>query len=882
MMFLSFLLTTLLLTTASSAGVPCTTTEYCTTQSPLSQCVEGFCTNPFQDSCLLSTSSTVSTYKKRVCSSLDQGSTDHCEPNIFAYQEVRLFPGNWESAMFTAWVAQIYLSEILRVPVTIETASPDTNTDFYHPSNTFAYPSSGYSWESLKNAAAASNGVCPQSKASSTKNYKPCAHAMLEVWPSGNTNQLNTMIKEGYGEVSGSIGGYGTISWYTFERVIALDPTLKSYHGFSNRIKIANLYKRPVSWYDYCITHAYGTCDSSDSFVTSKPSSKEEGSIYYKAGGYKGFFKGDNCTKNPTTCTGYAVNAPCDWSTFMDAQIRWSLPSGEPMALKTAGPLEDGGYSYGQMLQIYEAAGLQNENILIWWWEPTPDLEKWRVDAKWKLTPIVLPDYNKDCVAKRPTHAEKCSATQAERQGRASHSGGAPGLNAGCSNPIELLSKIFSKGLRSQLKTDYSDFFGSEIAAVQTPSHGFLQSLQVDTPFLKELLYEWRYGGLPAASYPTNLWARDAVCRAVRNITTVMKQYIPAGHPKTAQIVPVPADFVVLQILCGICIFVCLAVMVVVHLKRETTKIRSSQPIFLQLILFGGAVLYVSCILQLQRGSSCSMKYVTMLFGWGTFFVPLLLKTYRLHAVFDAAKKMKRVKITTSTLIKMLLAWLIIVEGTFSLLIAFVIRLSPQSLYVPDPSDTTILLSHVICQSVTDDPAYGYIYGIGVFLNCILVLVGVVLAIRTRNITSKFSESSQLAAMMYTSLLFAILVAVFSFLPSKNPDFFARAYMVLLFVGITFCLLILFVPKFVDLEDESMSGMGNGPRTTTRSHSGNSQKSQKYSNNSSGNNNSSQDNRKHSDNSNHASDTTVEITTVKAVKSDSNKVADTPAAIVSL
>jgi hypothetical protein len=136
--------------------------------------------------------------------------------------------------------------------------------------------------------------------------------------------------------------------------------------------------------------------------------------------------------------------------------------------------------------------------------------------------------------------------------------------------------------------------------------------------------------------------------------------------------------------------------------------------------------------------------------------------------------------------------------------------------------------------------------------------------------------------MMYTSLLFAILVAVFSFLPSKNPDFFARAYMVLLFVGITFCLLILFVPKFVDLEDESMSGMGNGPRTTTRSHSGNSQKSQKYSNNSSGNNNSSQDNRKHSDNSNHASDTTVEITTVKAVKSDSNKVADTPAAIVSL
>jgi hypothetical protein len=433
----------------------CLTDTYCQSQSPKSICKDGKCTNPFEDSCLLSVKDLVenSPYKKRVCTSLDKGNTDHCEPNIFDYPEIRLYPGNWESSMFTSWLAQIYLSEVLRVPVTIETGSKDKHFDFYDPNNAFDYPSSSYHWEALKTANSVEGGVCPQSAASKQVKttsrrtetdsvYKPCAHGMLEVWPSGNQAHLNTMIKEDSGEIAGSIGGYGKISWYTFERVIADDPTLKSFYGFQNRTKLANLYKRPISWGEYCNTLQLGTCNSNDNYATRKPKTTAEEQMYYVKDLYKGYFKADNCFTN-SNCNGYVINAPCDWSTFMDAQIRWSLPSGEKMALTTDGPREDGGYSYGQMQQIFEAAGLQNENILIWWWEPESLTEKWRVDPKWKLTSIILPDFTKECNLRRPTMSEKCSASPLQRQGLQSASG--------CNNPIELLSKVFSKGLREQL-----------------------------------------------------------------------------------------------------------------------------------------------------------------------------------------------------------------------------------------------------------------------------------------------------------------------------------------------------------------------------------------------------------------------------------------------
>ena len=855
-----------------SGGVACKTDVDCQKQTLLSTstCVNRFCVNPFVSGCL-------DLPQKRVCSSLDQGNTQaDCTPNEFDFPEIRLFPGNWESAMFTTWVAQIYLSEVLRVPVTIETGSSEINMDFYHPDNTFGYPASGYAWKALQEASQLDTDECSQSMFTPTgtaagadpaataataatgteASYKACAHAQLEVWPAGNTVNLKKMVDKKYGEIAGSIGGYGKISWYTFERVVAQNPSLKSFYGFTDRKQIASLFKRPVSWYEYCVTFKYGTCDSTDTVAQAAPADAAEGAHYFVEDKFRGYFKADDCTANPTTCTGYIVNAPCDWSTYVDAQITWSHPNGT-LPLVTTGPRKDGGYSYGQMQEVYEAAGRLGENILMWWWEPESLMERWKKDPEWKLyvncfllffcsffllsdrlkdliyiyiyiniiycsppcssrwflpfcrTSIELPDYSESCNDIRPTHNEKCSSDASVRIGKTAGSG--------CANPVELLTKVFSNSLRSQL--DAWDNSTRSSTGIQTPAHGFLQRLQVDTPFLKHVLYDWRYTG-PDAN-PSGIWARDVVCRHVRNISSALAQYNPPGHPKISQFVEYPSDFIILQIFSSVGIVACLALICFVQYIRNSPKIKASQPFFLQLILFGGALVYASCILQLQDATSafiCQFRYWTLSFGWGTFFVPLLLKTYRLYAVFDAARHMKRIKISTAYLIGALCMWLVLVEGVLSLITSVVVNLTPSFKYVEDYHNPGLLFKHRICSSSTntDPTTQAILFVILCAMNLLLVVVGVVLAIRTRNISSKFSESSQLAAMMYNSFLFTALAVVFSLLPNVDPQFTTRTNMVLMMIGLTLNLVVLFVPKFINLNDESMSRMGSSNNNTQR------------------------------------------------------------------
>ena len=81
-------------------------------------------------------------FKKRVCNSYDGyfGSasslamppTDVCiELLIEEYTEICILSQNWESAMFSAWVMQIVLSEIMGVLASIESSGPGRNLNFY-------------------------------------------------------------------------------------------------------------------------------------------------------------------------------------------------------------------------------------------------------------------------------------------------------------------------------------------------------------------------------------------------------------------------------------------------------------------------------------------------------------------------------------------------------------------------------------------------------------------------------------------------------------------------------------------------------------------------------------------------------------------------------
>ena len=177
-------------------------------------------------------------------------------------------------------------------------------------------------------------------------------------------------------------------------------------------------------------------CDAYNPVATAPPmsvkgsSAESVGRIYFDAVKYKGYFVGDNCTSDPDNCGGYLVQSPCQWSTFSDAQIRWSHPDKKKLRLKLNGSLVTGGkfirpifskcslqencvpppppppppfapsfsstaifqncariesadfsyfsstvsfrplnrYTYSHMRQILKAAGTNNEELLMWWW----------------------------------------------------------------------------------------------------------------------------------------------------------------------------------------------------------------------------------------------------------------------------------------------------------------------------------------------------------------------------------------------------------------------------------------------------------------------------------------------------------------------------------
>lgn len=119
----------------------------------------------------------------RVCNSddilPDAVESGTCRIPDIDHMEFRIFSENWESVFFEAWILQIILSELLDVPTTIETGSPDAKLNFYDPDNSFQY---GNSHDLHALSTAAELGDCRlANRDPDPEVYESCAHAVPEV-----------------------------------------------------------------------------------------------------------------------------------------------------------------------------------------------------------------------------------------------------------------------------------------------------------------------------------------------------------------------------------------------------------------------------------------------------------------------------------------------------------------------------------------------------------------------------------------------------------------------------------------------------------------------------------------------------------------------------
>ena len=254
---------------------------------------------------------------------------------------------------------------MLDVPVSVESSRFGLNDDFYNIHSSLDYNPSDINYGELYTASVI--GDCRKVvEATSNETYRPCAHVATEVWESNLQNTAIVGI-----EPPLDLGALGEQFWFIPRFTAMRDPTLVSYVGLegeANRRKLADRFKRPTTWKQYCDEVSVSNCTTNDGVAARPPRNEVEGESMFVDGLYAGHFRAttqNNCDLNPSNCTGHFADFPCSWGSFVTQQT-YQLD----IALESNGNDMNGGYTISQLNQIWLAANATKSDVVMMWWSP--------------------------------------------------------------------------------------------------------------------------------------------------------------------------------------------------------------------------------------------------------------------------------------------------------------------------------------------------------------------------------------------------------------------------------------------------------------------------------------------------------------------------------
>lgn len=562
----------------AEAKLACESSQFC--EGMLregSACVDGFCTNPFKDGCIqrmlgsktkeeldamnFNFALLEGALDGRVCNSDDGADNEACSANEFDYFEIRIHNSNWESPIFLAWIMQIMLMEVLKVPATVGLNSLVTNaSSFYSPTNSLEYSAASYPWDSLR--VSNSNISCELTD-------EDCVHVLPEVWK-GQSQEWTNLMQEDVIDALDWCGQVGKLAWYVPEATAKKDDSLVSHYGLSgekNRAKLADTFRRPTTWLEYCEEVSASNCTIPDNVAAHYPDAGSQAKYFVDGGKYTGYFRmlpQNNCTAFPDTCTGYMVGPPCTWSGHVDAQLYWNNIVG----LTLDGPEEPTKtYGYSSMIEIWKASNATKSDVMMWWWQPEAMLDKFS-STGWNFQQVLLPTVTDECSKNRVTPADRCEADITVRRGDP--------LGA-CDDESHALLKIISGSLPIETaRTPETD---------RSPGYPFVRSLKVTDLQIQSMLNTWI--NKEVDQYGND--AREAVCGWVVDNLDTLVDFIPVGHPRqlikqgSFQHAYVYASVAIANICCvGLLVIFCIA-----HQYRHRKVFVYAQDIFVKIILFG-------------------------------------------------------------------------------------------------------------------------------------------------------------------------------------------------------------------------------------------------------------------------------------------------------
>jgi hypothetical protein len=704
----------------------------------------------------------------RICNS-DDTTDEHClVVTDFEYPEIRIHNGNWESSIFFAWVLQIVLMEVLKVPATVGlTTNTTAKSSFYSLENTLEYSAEAYPFDALENAV-----DCH------LQGNRPCTQVLPEVW-NGQAHELRDASQNGFIAPTEGNGEVGKGSWYIPQFVAQNDSSLVSVYGLSgeeHRHKLADTFRRPTTWLEYCQEVSLTNCDGDDPVAAFFPSTPEQEQHYHHPQFFPGYFRllpENNCTVNPDNCTGYIVGPSCTWSTNVDAQLYWN-----DIILEPDGPIEpNGGYEYKSMVEIWRAANATKSPIIMWWWKPEALVEEFFGSSS-SFQQILLPEATETCSRNRVDTEARCSEDIWERRGDS---------RGACDQEFHSLVKVVSSSLKQQALTEPPD--------TKSPGYDLIKNLKLTDLELNEMLRRW----VGKRVDPFGNDAREAVCSWVVENYEGLLEFLPPGYPKHVDLVnPYNEGYMIAALVCGIFTsLIVLAIAVASYRFRRRRVFIYAQAHVIMAILVGFLLISIGAILLAVEPSSaiCIAQVWFVNLGYSVHLIPLLVKIAAINKIMSSAKKMKRVKISKMQMFK-------IMGGLLLVVILFLIIWSVvDPVQLVEIRSVTNDISAVVEECVTCTSRQPFWNYIALGFQGLLLIMASVLAFQSRDTIPEFDESRSLGTMIYSHALFMGLrcvIVVFQEREILQPGVSSAVMSYLLSLDTITAMCIYLVPKVIE------------------------------------------------------------------------------------
>lgn len=719
--------------------------------------------NPYTSGCLYR--SLPGWNKKRVCNSDDPAeaaSAGLCREPAIPQLEIRIFSFNWDTTYFEAWLLQIVLSELLDVPVTIESGVPEVFVSMYDREGRYDFgPTSDAIVASSFRNAAKYNQDCTLASRESD-NYEPCAHHYPEVW-NADQGWMQQGIDENALEFPYALGVVGHDGIYVTKQTVQQEPSILSYFGLQgqeNRRKVAELFPRPFTWAEYCQDVSRNNCKEPDRAAKRAPTTTEEGQHYFVKGLYTGHFRHteeNNCENNPLNCTGHIAPYPCGWSSYAESQM-YHLD----IALKGGGKdpnMPHKGYHYTQLVELIKAAEATGSNLILEWWTPTETSGTLR-GTDTELIKVAFPTTTQECLSNRHSLEDICSPDRATRVGDPI---------AACGEAAEALVQTVTIGLK--------EVVSQQDEAVRSPAYDVLKRF---------LITEFRLGEIFQLMRAANRTQRDATCQwAVENFDNFLLPLVPPSHPRTLQdSYHSVLSWIGISLGLLTCALVLLTAARVYHLRNRRVIVYA-QIEFLYTLLLGGLMLATGATVLALPATAVSCVAADWLIntGYTLILVPLIIKVAAINKLNQAAKQMKRVTVERSLL------WgaTATISCTILIFLSIWTALDPASKTAEyslteskteggdssaeNPSfedmfpPTTIVDVSYFCSSESSVWGFITVGWIAVLLICCTVL-----AVQTRKVRQEFNETQVLGLLIYSHFAIALMIMVTFFLSPVSKD----------------------------------------------------------------------------------------------------------------